>query len=319
MPAAPRWLRRAIDALPPPLALLQTSLLFRRCRQLAAKFDGFATAANEADFGGRGLQYVHFPWTYPERPPADLRWYHGRWSQRAYRALCTRIAGFSAARMRANLTLANSRWTAAKFRELHGIEPLVVSPPMMGEPPAVPWEARENGFVCVGRLSPEKELDKVIYIVAAVRRRGHDVHLHLLGSPRGGGAYVRRLRRRARADGEWLFIEEDLPRPELLRRIAQHRYGIHGMVEEHFGMAVMEMVRAGCVVLVPRGGGQVEIVGDEGLSYADARDAVRKIDVLLTDETRRAAARASLAARAERFAPAAFVERIRQLARELFG
>ena len=38
---------------------------------------------------------------------------------------------------------------------------------------------------------------------------------------------------------------------------------LHGMREEHFGMAPAEMARAGVIVWVPNGGGQMEIVGDE--------------------------------------------------------
>ena len=51
--------------------------------------------------------------------------------------------------------------------------------------------------------------------------------------------------------------------------MATHRYGIHGMREEHFGMAPAEMARAGAIVWVPRGGGQTEIVGGE--AHADVR------------------------------------------------
>ena len=60
--------------------------------------------------------------------------------------------------------------------------------------------------------------------------------------------------------------------------MATHRYGIHGMREEHFGMAPAEMARAGCIVWVPRGGGQMEIVGREPvLMYDSEDDAVEKI------------------------------------------
>ena len=54
---------------------------------------------------------------------------------------------------------------------------------------------------------------------------------------------------------------DDASRDEVRALMATHRYGIHGMREEHFGMAPAELARAGCIVWVPRGGGQMEIVG----------------------------------------------------------
>ena len=54
------------------------------------------------------------------------------------------------------------------------------------------------------------------------------------------------------------------------------------MREEHFGMAPAEMARAGCIVWVPRGGGQMEIVGREpALMYESDDEAVEKISATL--------------------------------------
>ena len=55
-------------------------------------------------------------------------------------------------------------------------------PPVAAEFPAVPWEQKENGFVCVGRVVPEKRMDAAVRILEKVREAGHDVHLHILGS-----------------------------------------------------------------------------------------------------------------------------------------
>jgi hypothetical protein len=100
-----------------------------------------------------------------------------------------------------------------------------------------------------------------------------------------------------------------VPRSELVRLIASQRYGIHGMDEEHFGMAPAEMVRAGCIVWVRNGGGQVEIVGsDERLLYASVEDAVAKIDNAIADEAQAARLRELLSPQRERFSEAAFVE-----------
>ncbi len=71
------------------------------------------------------------------------------------------------------------------------------------------------------------------------------------------------------------------------------------MREEHFGMAPAEMARAGAIVWVPRGGGQMEIVGREpALMYESDDDAVRKISAMLASASEQQRLREHLASSA---------------------
>lgn len=314
--AYPR-LRRVLEKVPIPLSRLKSSMLLRRCKQIADDFDLLIGVNNEIDFGRPGIQYIHFPWAYSPRPPVDLRWYHASAAVvNVYYRLCTRIADFDFERMKQNLTLVNSDWTGTKVRERHGIGSVTLYPAVAATFPHVPWADREDGFVCVGRWSPEKELDKVIDIVAALRARGRDVHLHLIGSA-GDLRYVRGIRRRAQQHATWLFLEENLSRSALIRLVAAHRYGIHGMTEEHFGMAVAEMVGAGCIVFVPPGGGQQEIVNrDARLTYAAREEAVAKIMAVLDNSELQQTLRHDLALQRDLFSTARFVQCLRQIAKD---
>ncbi len=93
-----------------------------------------------------------------------------------------------------------------------------------------------------------------------------------------------------------------------------HRYGIHGMREEHFGMAPAEMARAGIIVWVPKGGGQVEIVGQEpALMYDAEEDGAARITAVLADPAAQQRLRTSLAARAEMFSTDRFVREVREI------
>ena len=311
--AVPAAVRHAFRCSPVPLALLRDADLMRRARRLAPDFDVVISASNEADVGPRGIQFVHYP-RFDERPAVDLRWYH-RWAPlvRAYRALALRATGFSATRMRRNLTLANSAWVADRLRRVHGVEPLVVHPAVAAPWSPLPWEARESGFVCVGRLAPEKRIERVVDILARVRARGHAVHLHVAGRP-DDAAYAAFVRRQAAAHATWMSLEEDLSRDALGALVCRNRYGIHGMEEEHFGMAVAEMVSAGCVVFVPAGGGQQEIVGgDERLLYRTPEDAADKISAVLADTARQQGLRDALAPRAAALSPERFAAAIRRV------
>ena len=96
--------------------------------------------------------------------------------------------------------------------------------------------------------------------------------------------------------------------------MATHRYGIHGMREEHFGMAPAEMIRAGLIVWVPRGGGQVEIVGDEpALTYETEEEAASAILRVITDPAEQDRLRRHLAERSSLFGTDRFVKEVRSI------
>jgi len=306
--------RAAARCSPTPLDLLKSNHLARLGRRLAPDHDVVMSANNESDLGGNGIQYIHFPSLHPTRPEIDLRWYHPRLAVSAYRRYAQRLTGFSNERMRSNLTLVNSEWTGNLVRRLHGIEPRTVRPPVPGKFPAVPWREREDGFVCIGRISPEKRIELIIEILAEVRSRGRPVHLHVVGTF-GDRAYARRIRRLIAEHHSWVFLEENLARDELARLVAQHRYGIHAMTEEHFGMAVAEMVRGGCIVFAPNGGGQVEIVANHRLLYDDTADAVAKVGAVLSDLDTQAELRADLTTKAATLSAERFVREIQEIVR----
>lgn len=312
------WLYRLLERIPLPLSLIKTSLLLRQSRQLRATYDLLLSANDETDFGRRGVQYVHYPWGYKPLPKEELRWYHGSATiVGAYFRLCIRLSRFSFDRMKQNMTLVNSDWTGEKVRERHGIAALTLYPPAPGDFPDIAWKEKEDGFVCIGRIAPEKELDKIIDIIAAVRARGHAVHLHIIGASYHP-VYHRHIRQRTSRNAGWLFLHEDVTREELVQLVAHHRYGIHGMTEEHFGMAVAEMVRGGCIVFVPHGGGQIEIVGnEEQLVYLNVDDAVEKTVHVLDNADAQTTLHAYLATRKQLFSAEHFVRRLQEIVREV--
>jgi glycosyltransferase involved in cell wall biosynthesis len=313
----PALLRCVINLIPLPLALLKNSLLMRLARRRSGEFDLVLSGNNEMDFGRRGLQYVHYPTYLRPRPRADWRWYHTTWLVYLYNLCCDRIAGLRPERLAANLSLVNSGWTGLKFRRLHGVEPRTLYPPVTGRFPDVPWDTRHDEFVCAGRISPEKELDTVIDIVAAVRRKHPHVRLRLIGT-RDHWWYTRRVLARAARHADWISVHLDATHVEVRRLMSECRYGLHAMLDEHFGMAPAEMATAGCIVWVRDEGGQVEIVGGEPrLMFRSVDEAVTKILRVMEDPAEQASLRALLAARAPRFGVERFVAGVRAAADEI--
>jgi glycosyltransferase involved in cell wall biosynthesis len=311
----PRSWRAIPDHLPVPASLIKLSLLMRYTRRISDGYDVLFGVYNETDFGRRGIQYVHYPTYLRPRPEVDLRWYHHP-SQglNLYYRLADRIADFSVDRMKQNLTLVNSDWTGEHVSRFLGIATRTLYPPVADAAPPARWAERRSGFLMVGRISPEKEYERVMAILARVRERCPEITLTIVGTwDRHARRYRDQLFDLARSLGPWIAFRQDISRDEIRALMATHRYGIHGMREEHFGMAPAELARAGCIVWVPRGGGQMEIVDREpALMYESDDDAVDKIVRTLGDPAEQERLRDVLRG-TERFSTAHFVKRVRAI------
>jgi len=305
-------LRSAVSLVPLPLAYLRSQILYRVAKSLydEGRFDVVFSASNEIDIGGTAIQYIHFPWAYWPRPEGELRWYHVDPAVKAYRKLSGRLSGYDQARIARNLSLANSNWTARRFEEWYGALPRTLYPPVPGGYPETPHDRRERAFVTVGRISPEKKIEEIIEILAAVRARGHDLRLTIIGHIEFPN-YMRWLAEKSWPHRSWITFRHDLPRCDLVNLIARHRYGIHAMEDEHFGIAPAELQRAGCITFVPNSGGPPEIVGgDERVIFGSVEDAVEKIDRVLRDPALEASLQEDVARRGEAFSEERFMKEI---------
>ena len=312
----PPALRAIPDRLPVPATLIKLSLLMRYTRKISSDYDVLFGVYNETDFGRRGIQYVHYPTYLRPRPEVDLRWYHHPPAGlNLYYRLADWIADFSVERMKQNVTLVNSDWTGAHVSRFLGVATQTLYPPVADPAPELPWLERRNGFLIIGRISPEKEYERVMRILARVREHIAGITLTIVGtSDRHARNYRDQLIALARSLGSWIDFRDNISRDDMRQLMAAHRYGIHGMREEHFGMAPAELARAGCVVWVPQGGGQMEIVDREpSLMYDTEDDAVNKIMRTLNDPAEQQRLRRALRNSAERFSTAHFVERVRAI------
>ena len=213
-----------------------------------------------------------------------------------------------------NLTLANSKWTAGLIQDKYGVEVGVIYPPVSSQYSLTRYENKSNGFVCIGRIIPEKRIEDIVEILARVRTIGHEVHLHVVGGPDGKGRYSAELQEKLhKLYPDWVFFEGRIDEESKNSVISNHRYGISGRIGEPFGIAVAEMVKAGSIVLVPDNGGQVEIVDHPNLVYLDVPDAVYKIDYLLNNVETHTALREHLLTESQKFSVETFQPQIKGL------
>lgn len=314
----PQSLSATLDALPMGLGLFKTAALGRFARKLAQRHDLVVTANNEICVGRPAVQYVHYPrFSFP-RPEVDFHWYNrSRLLRDAYYAGCWRLGAFDMEEIRRNLTLVNSDFIADITAKALGVSPVTLAPPACGAFPDTPWEDRTDDFVCIGRISREKQILDVINVLDGVRQHGVALKLHIVGTDDDPPYYAQVVQRAQNAD--WIHLKENLPRPELERLVSSCRYGIHGMQGEHFGMVVAEVQQAGCLMFAPEHGGCAEILRDPRLTYSNTEDAQRKITQVMTDAALREELRSSQQLLRGQFSSEQFCRRFRDVVREFRG
>lgn len=294
--------------------------LARFCRKVASEFDLMISTYNVMDFGKKGIQYIS-DFSFDDRlrcafniarPGLKGLFYKKSFFRWLYLKLGGAFAGGTKDGWKRNFTIANSDWSKKIMKEVHGIEAITIYPPVASEFPYISWAKREDGFVCLARLVPEKRIDRIIEILGEVREKGWNIHLHILGRL-DDSEYARNLRELCEKNHEWIFMEGLMIGQKKLELIAQHRFGISGSENEAFGIAVAEMVKAGCIVWVPNGSGQVEIVNHPSLIYNDVEDAVNKIEHILKNNTMQVELREHFAKQSNKFFTGKFMSEIREV------
>lgn len=304
-------------------AALRGYLYQRFCMRVAGEFDILISAYNLCDFGVPAIHFVaDFCWDdelrqqYDMIPSEAARMIHRDGPlRRGYLRLSRSLAAPSGRNLFAgeDMIVSNSRWTADLMERKYGVvDRHIVYPPVLAEFPDVPAERKEFGFVCLGRIAHEKRIERIIEILGRVRALGHDIHLHLIG-PIDDSPYGRMVRGLVEANRSWITPEGRKTGADKARLLTGHRFGIHARRGEAFGIAVAEMVKAGCIPFVPDDGGQVEIVDHPLLCYADIDDAVAKIDRVLRDAALQQTLARHLQKQGEQFSVKRFVADFRDV------
>jgi glycosyltransferase involved in cell wall biosynthesis len=302
------------------LTALRGYRLARYSKKLSSYFDIMFSTYGFMDFGKPGIQYILDP-NFNEQllrmlNPSPQRWkswfYKDSLVRKLYLKLGDRLAGFSAKDTKGNMTLVDSDWTGGFVQEVFGLDTITVYPPVPAKYPSVPWVEREDGFVCIGRIVPEKQIERTIEIVRRLRSEFPSLHLHILGKI-GDRTYGNFLKALVSKNRQWLFLDGDVSWEQKAELISKHRFGIHGKENEPFGIVVAEMADAGCLVWVPDSGGQREIVDHKHLNYANVADAVDKISRVILDADLRDTLKNHLRERSKRFTVARYQAEIRRV------
>ncbi len=200
---------------------------------------------------------------------------HGR---RRLDLLARRAVDWLAVR-RAALIVANSRYTAARVRSLYGRDADGVVYPGVDLDLYQPTPTPGSYAITVGRLAPEKGLDRLL----GAWRDVPDLPLHIVGS--GAADYVAELRALAPAG---VVFRGALPPEGVAKAYRAAAVAVFTPYGEEFGMAPLEAMASGLPVIAWREGGLTETVVDGMTGYlvSDAVTLRQRLRLLLHDAQR---------------------------------
>lgn len=306
------WPARNLSA-----ATLRGACFQRFARRIAGEYDVRISAYNAIDWGLPAIHFIaDFSWHRESRERLDPLpgfIYRDSIFRRAY----LRIAGACGNAsdrdlLQDDVVIANSTWTARLIHQACGGNcAAVIYPPVWAEFPQVPWEKKENAFVMIGRIAPEKRIEDAIAILEGVRARGHAIRLHLCGEI-GSDDYGRKISQLCRERKDWIVVEGRVSGTRKSQILANCRFGLQTRSAEAFGISVAEMVKAGAIVFAPNDGGQVEIVDHPGLLFANKGEALEKLCAVLASAAQRAELRGHLSAQARRLSADTFMQHARE-------
>lgn len=268
--------------------LLKDHLMMRYCKSRRADFDLFISIGGGMDFGHPAVQYFAFAPASTlvkvlSRDPGVSIWYNIL--KRGIMGLSQRISGFSQDSMNRNISLATSAWTGKIIEDIYGIRDYeVVFPPVSAPRNDVPWEDRENGFLCIARIVPEKMIEHAIEALEVVRQKGFTPTLRIIGRE-DDQKYFQKIQQLCDKNSSWVRLNGVISKDELFELMSRYRYGINAAPGEPSGVAALEMVKAGCIVFVAGGGGLPEILGVPELTYDGVDDATEKVSAVLSNDT----------------------------------
>jgi glycosyltransferase involved in cell wall biosynthesis len=303
---------------------LRSARLARFIKNMSPDFDLMISSYNPCDFGKRGLQFIG-DFSFDDQARRELHPGPGGLKNVLYKRSFLRSSYLRLGKIwsrdrqsgwKENVTISNSHWTRDRVLERYGVDSAVIYPPVSSVHSTRPWEEREDGIVCIGRISPEKRIESLVGITERLRERGHRLHIHILGG-KSDPSYFRRMQKIFRERRDWVHYEGPVFGEAKERFLSGHKYGLSGCRHEAFGIAVAEMVGSGMIVWVPAGGGQVEVVDHPDLVYRDEDDAAGKIVRILDSRRTQNEVRERLLPASLRFSSERFVAEVRDLVSRL--
>ena len=190
-------------------------------------------------------------------------------------------------------------------------------------PPTVfdPWfdnVARDPlRVIYLGRITPEKKLPDICEIVEKARAlSGRDLKLIIAGPHDKELMIVKDILSHL-SSSPWISMSDGVFGETKNKLLQSGTYAVHARRDEEFGISITEYLKAGLIPIVPDEGGACEVVDNRELVFHTNEEAATILVKLLNDPDFRESQRRLCADRAKVFTQEAYLERQRELLKDI--
>jgi glycosyltransferase involved in cell wall biosynthesis len=157
----------------------------------------------------------------------------------------------------ADAVIVNSKYMAKIIETLWGEKPFILNPPVNIESfnkyCHKNYRDRDNSIVMLGRVTMEKRIDDIIKAIALTKNKPI---LRVIGGYNpSSSSYLIKLKKMARKKDVQIKFYLNAPRNMVIELLSSSKIFAHATIGEHFGVAVVEGMAAGCPVIIHKSGG----------------------------------------------------------------
>lgn len=147
---------------------LQLALMKSAYQEEWKDYDLRLTSHGELALSAPTIQYIQYPFLNRWRTERQFE-INSRVGRLLNMAIIKFIGG-TPTRINETILVTNSQWSADQLRQIYNTSPEIVYPPVQTDQfDDLPWNERENGFVTVGRIAPDKRTLEACRIIDKVR------------------------------------------------------------------------------------------------------------------------------------------------------
>lgn len=306
------------------LQLFRIAHLHRESKKVAHEYDLCLSTYNEQDFGFPALQYVHHPIfesrevlrRYRIIPRENIIDRYGV-LERIYYGFLNAYAGADVSRRRHNLTMTNSGFMQGILRECGYGNLRVLYPGFLqdegGAKHGVGVEKKHRIF-SLGRIEPDKHTLNLVRLYRALHEVDPELELVICGLT-GSANYLSQVRELVSELQVPVTFMLDRDRKSVLELIHSSKFYINPKPFEHFGIATVEAIEAGCIPLVHNSGGNIELVPFNELRFDSAEELASGYQALMNDIPRQEHIRKSLGQTLEAYSSDTFFKLFHEIIR----
>lgn len=264
------------------------AFLHRKAKQLAPDFTLLISTYNELDFGSLALQYIHHPmlasnqflsdrYIAPELTTSKKIW------AKLYRRINFLIANRKITNIKTNITCCNSHFINDIYKEIYDVSSCVIYPSLVDEPSSDTKSIiKDKQILNISRFAPNKNVHSLLRTFDKINEQSPGFKFIIAGHIEYPN-YFRSLSEEVSKRTYDIELIPNCSREQILTLYEKSEYYINPKEYEHFGIAVLEAAKYGCLPLIHQSGGSVEIIPIPELQFSDLDQIHDKIALLEKD------------------------------------